>query len=620
MKYFTFLPFLFFFASLTAQQAYITGSITDADTGEPLIASSIAFLKNKKVIHGTIANIDGKYSTSLPPATYDIEVSYTGYNSKLITDAVLKAHDTLRLDIALLTGAALDEIVVTGYKVPLIQQDMTTQGATINSSRKKASRRHSAALKKKRNKHKVKNKPPMSNTGPAAGQLTAGEWKDLDNWAFWKKLMGNWAFAKYKKHWGYYPDQRFSIKLSNEQGSPLANVRVKLIDPNNNTAWSCLTDNKGYAELWGNFFSGTADENDRFQLQIIQNEITFTFPATPYEEGMNSFSLPLDCNSSKQVDLAFVVDATNSMLDEIAYLKSEITDVLQRVEEENDIALRSGAVFYTDRHNPEPFFLTPLTEDHKKTIAFIQKQKNNSGGKEWAEAPDLGLAKAIREMKWNEEAIARIVFLLLDAPPHHNQNFLKDLQQTILQAADKGIKIIPIAASGIKKDAEFWLKFVAMATNGTYTFLTDHSGIGNKHIKPEAGDYNIETLNDLMVRLIGENSEYHDCTDMEDYVLDALPKKKLTRKEKRKKDIKAFIKKVKCFPNPANEYVFVEMKDAIDLLLITSSNAQLIQSFPKLKAGQVKINTRNWTAGTYYFHFYRKGKHIVEKIVVTHKS
>jgi hypothetical protein len=41
-------------------------------------------------------------------------------------------------------------------------------------------------------------------------------------------------------------------------------------------------------------------------------------------------------------------------------------------------------------------------------------------------------------------------------------------------------------------------------TGGTYTFLTNHSGIGNDHLEPTIGDYEVEKLNDLMIRVIKE--------------------------------------------------------------------------------------------------------------------
>ncbi|MBQ4165009.1 MAG: hypothetical protein IJD85_01645, partial [Oscillospiraceae bacterium] len=67
-----------------------------------------------------------------------------------------------------------------------------------------------------------------------------------------------------------------------------------------------------------------------------------------------------------------------------------------------------------------------------------------------------------------------------------------------------GIRIIPVASSGIDKTTEYLLRTMAFRTGGTYTFLTDDSGIGGGHIEPTIGDYEVEKLNDLMVRVIGE--------------------------------------------------------------------------------------------------------------------
>ena len=51
------------------------------------------------------------------------------------------------------------------------------------------------------------------------------------------------------------------------------------------------------------------------------------------------------------------------------------------------------------------------------------------------------------------------------------------------------------------------LRFFDLATGGTYVFLTDHSGIGGSHIEASVGDYEVEHLADLMVRLIKKYTE-----------------------------------------------------------------------------------------------------------------
>ncbi|MDE7233584.1 MAG: hypothetical protein K2N29_00810, partial [Ruminiclostridium sp.] len=57
-------------------------------------------------------------------------------------------------------------------------------------------------------------------------------------------------------------------------------------------------------------------------------------------------------------------------------------------------------------------------------------------------------------------------------------------------------------SSGVDTETEFLCRSFAAATGGTYTFLTDHSGIGGSHHEPTIGYYQVEKLNDMLVRII----------------------------------------------------------------------------------------------------------------------
>lgn len=122
-------------ASFTFAQTSITGKISDKDTGEDMIAANIIVSKNGVFIQGETTDIDGNYSMRLDPGTYDIEVSYTGYPTQKITGVVANAGQATRVDVQLSVGAGnvMEEVVVTGYKVPLIKQDETSTGTTVTS-------------------------------------------------------------------------------------------------------------------------------------------------------------------------------------------------------------------------------------------------------------------------------------------------------------------------------------------------------------------------------------------------------------------------------------------------------------------------------------------------------
>ncbi len=88
-------------------QRTISGTITDADSGEPLIGANILA---KGTTTGTITDIDGTYSINVPEGANALIISYTGY-----TDKEIQIGDQTSINVALGAGTLLDEVVVVGY-------------------------------------------------------------------------------------------------------------------------------------------------------------------------------------------------------------------------------------------------------------------------------------------------------------------------------------------------------------------------------------------------------------------------------------------------------------------------------------------------------------------------
>ncbi len=106
-----FLLSFFVFATTTfAQNATLSGTIKDSKTGEVLIGATVA-VENSKPIVGTVTNVYGFYSLTLPKGNYTLLVSFIGYqNLKKSVD--LQQNTTLTFEIAENTNE-LTEIVVT---------------------------------------------------------------------------------------------------------------------------------------------------------------------------------------------------------------------------------------------------------------------------------------------------------------------------------------------------------------------------------------------------------------------------------------------------------------------------------------------------------------------------
>jgi len=241
-------------------------------------------------------------------------------------------------------------------------------------------------------------------------------------------------------------------------------------------------------------------------LRLKVNE-QWVSTATISETQVNRIALDEALPSpTNLVQIAFMVDATGSMGDELEFLKMDLKKVINEVQKTNtQLKISTATVFYRDEGDEYVVKHSPFTEDINQTTEFISQQHADGGG-DFPEAVDKALVQ-LNQLQWQPEARTRIAFLVLDAPPHNKPAVISSIQYSVKTAAASGIKLIPVVASGIDKTTEFLMRFIAMYTNGTYVFITDHSGIGNKHLEPSVGEYQVEKLSDLMVRLIKKYSE-----------------------------------------------------------------------------------------------------------------
>lgn len=202
------------------------------------------------------------------------------------------------------------------------------------------------------------------------------------------------------------------------------------------------------------------------------------------------------------VDLLFMVDTTGSMSDELEYLKVELSDVISNVAASNaGVRIRLSCNYYRDEGDTYVVRSFPFTEDVTAVQSQISAQRASGGG-DYPEAVHSGISNAVYEHTWSESARARLLFLVLDAPPHDDQAVKTSLQKSIHAAAAMGVRVIPIAASGVNVETEFLLRAFALVTGGTYIFLTDNSGIGDEHLEPTIGDFEVRYLNELLVEVI----------------------------------------------------------------------------------------------------------------------
>lgn len=424
---------------------------------------------------------------------------------------------------------------------------------------------------------------------PKAGQLTAGEVNDFSKWEYWKDIAVP-TLDQYKNTWKFSPDKRISVQLVNRDRRPVIGEKVKLLDDKKNIIWEAVSDNLGNVELWISPMKGDNSDSEKYYLSDGSGQVISSNLRT-FKNGQNLIILDKACLQKRVLDLAFVVDATGSMGDEISYLQSELLDVLKKTERQlKNTTVRYGSVFYRDQGDEYVTRKFDFSDKAEDLVEFIKKQ-NAGGGGDTPEAVVEALKVSVDELKWSTENSTKIMFLILDAPPHHSEQNIKELYHTIKTAAKKGITIIPLAASDTDKQTEYLMRTFALLTNGTYTFLTDDSGIGNSHIKPTIDSYEVEKLNDLLLRLILQRAILSECSA-------GISNDHINKKMEKEIDSQIDSKTV-LFPNPTKGLIQIKTRKSIEELFVYDLAGKIIMRKEKLSEGKNTIDLTSYPQGIY---------------------
>jgi len=331
---------------------------------------------------------------------------------------------------------------------------------------------------------------------PQSGTLTAGEWNDNTNYDYFKDVLNHNDWYSYMEIWKLFPTSRYAVQVTNENQEAAKNQKVELM-AGQRVIGSAVTDSEGMAYVYYNL------DHEEKKADIIRIGDTEYALEEKDKDGtvhlvLKSYEEP----EEKTLDLLFMVDTTGSMSDELEFLKLELQDVIRRVAEEYEgIRIRLSVNFYRDREDAYVVRDFPFTEDIDEALSRLRVQYSDGGG-DYPEAVDEAFENAVKGHEWSEDSV-KLLFFVLDAPPHSDRNGTVDLMgSTLSAAAESGIRVLPVASSGVDTETEYLLRTMAAVSGGTYIFLTDDSGVGDSHLEPTIGDYDVEYLNDLMVRLI----------------------------------------------------------------------------------------------------------------------
>lgn len=115
---------LSFSLSAAAQNKTITGNVTDADDGEPLIGATVSLPGGTA---GAVTDFDGNFKMSVPQNARQLTISYVGYVSQTVAISGSNLSVKMKAD-----QKSLNEVVVIGYGTAR-RSDLTGSVSTVQA-------------------------------------------------------------------------------------------------------------------------------------------------------------------------------------------------------------------------------------------------------------------------------------------------------------------------------------------------------------------------------------------------------------------------------------------------------------------------------------------------------
>jgi hypothetical protein len=392
-------------------------------------------------------------SRSIPPSVHTSEVTPAASDAP---------HDGLARD----EGARADEAIVSPaetkaaadrFEAPAMAPAPTV--AAPSAAGALMGRASSSAIEMRR----AGGGSPLSMAN--ASPVKAGEWDDNANYREFQRWIRTESSVGF--HALDVQDRRFLV-VRDDAGRPVPACAVVVTDEAQHDV-RLTTTSSGRAILFPHAVGLTG--GDMTAVANCQGKnARARFSLAP---GDGVVDLRLDTArtlpSAITVDLAFILDTTGSMSEEIAAVKGTIQKVANGLEGQN-AKVRAGMIEYRDRGDDFVTRAHPMTTDVAKFAAEVAHVEAAGGG-DMPESVNAGLHAAMTDLAWQSDAVVKLAFLIGDAPPHldYAQDF--DYAAEMRRAAERGIQVYTIAASGMDELGQVVFRQIAQYTGATNMFV-----------------------------------------------------------------------------------------------------------------------------------------------------
>ncbi len=302
---------------------------------------------------------------------------------------------------------------------------------------------------------------PAMGGGQAATRVMSGEWDDNANYREFMKYLATTPTTR-----AFDVKNRRFIRVSDVDGMPVPNCTVTVHGDGRDLD---LTTTSGGRALFFPHAEGF-EGGTLVAKASCAGKGDVSFNASD-DDGV--VELKLDGQRTvadeRVVDIVFVLDTTGSMSEEIEALSSTIQRVAEMLEKEK-VTGRFGLVEYKDRTDPFITRTTPMTKDVKRFLERV-KEVRASGGGDMPEDVNEGVRTAVQDLAWSSTSVAKLMFVIGDAPPHLDYQDATPYSTSTKDASHRGIVIHTVAASGMDDVGQSVFRQMAQYTGGSAMFV-----------------------------------------------------------------------------------------------------------------------------------------------------
>lgn len=304
--------------------------------------------------------------------------------------------------------------------------------------------------------------PMMAESAPA---VRAGEWDDNANYREFQRWIATESDQPFHR---VDTSSRQFLVVRDAQGKAVPRCPVTVEDGRGRKV-TLTTTAAGRAILFP-VAEGLAGSNLHATASCQNAKATSAFSLAQNDSVVD---LKLDARRALpavyDVDIAFILDTTGSMSEEIAAVKGTIQKVASSLNGSN-IRVRMGMVEYKDRTDAFVTKLYPMTRDLSSFSSQVASV-SASGGGDTPEDAVAGLHAGLTQLDWGGGALVKLAFLIGDAPPHLDYQTGPDYAADMRDAARRGIQVFTVAASGMDDLGQVVWRQIAQYTGASSLFV-----------------------------------------------------------------------------------------------------------------------------------------------------